>query len=230
MGGYEIQATGEHQFVLSPSKDFGRKRKPQLQIQVSKDSKAVPIQYFRTIQGAYVVDLEQEYPIGSFNVSIATHTKPLMQQSFAITMGHKSRLAWVVDAVKSDIVTAQQGLRNLTSSLSTRVKAELAGLENGTGDWKKKVHQTTREAADHLQEAKKEAKRQIAAGKAFLRDVSAGTWMGLREVTAPVRTSPTTLKARNNAFRIRCSFEQAVGLSSRDRPGKKTRSCKKIGW
>ena len=232
VAGFEIQTTGEHQFVLSPSKDFtSRKRKPQLQIQVYQDAKTIPIQYVRTIEGAYVVDLEQQYPMGSFNVSIATHSKPLMQQSFAITMGRKrSRLARLVDDVKNDIVTIQQEIQELSSSFSQRLSDEFATIEDNAGVWKGKVDHSKREVANHLQKARNEAKRRVAAGVELLGSVPGTTWMGLRKVTAPVRTSRASLRARNNALRIRCAFEQSVGLSSRGDKEKKTRACKKIGW
>jgi hypothetical protein len=230
-GGFEIIVTREDVFLLRPSKDFiNRKRKPQLQIQVSKNGKSVPIQYTRSSEGTYLVHLEQQYPVGPFNVSIATHSKPLMQQSFAITLGHnKTGFAHLFDTVWNEIAITQQGFEDMVSSLSKRFQADLTRWESA-GNWKDKVGNSRREAADHLQEAKEEAKRQFAAGASFLRNIPGDTWMGLRKVTAPARTSPVTLRARNNAFRIRCGFERALGLSSREDEEKKTRSCKKVGW
>jgi hypothetical protein len=230
--GFEIQMTGEHQFVLSPPKDFNsRKRKPQLQIHVYKDAQTIPIQYVRTIEGAYVVDLEQQYPMGSFNVSIATYTKPLMQQSFAVTMGRKqSRIAQFLDDVKNDIANTRQGIRDLTLSWSERLRAELATIEQNTDAWKDKVGYSKREVTGQVQKAKNEAKRRFAAGAKLLSDVPETTWTSLRKVTAPVRTSRASLRARNNALRIRCGFERTVGLSSLGDTEKKTRACRKIGW
>ena len=229
--GFEIESTGEHQFVLTPSSHLtSRKRKPQLQIQVYQNAKSVPIQYVRTIEGTYVVDLEQRYPAGLFNVSIATHSKPLMQQSFSITMGSKkSRLARLVDDVKNDIAIAGQGIRELTSYWSERLMSELAAVEDNTEVWKDKVDHSKREVADHLQGAKKEVKRRFAAGAEVMNNLPGATWSHLRKATAPVRTSRASLQARKNALRIRCTFEQAVGLSSQRDDDKKTHACKSIG-
>ncbi|KAF2251205.1 hypothetical protein BU26DRAFT_423262 [Trematosphaeria pertusa] len=218
LGGFQISRTGDHQFLISPSPDFAsRKRKPQLQIQVSKDAKAIPIRYVRTIGGMYIVDLEREYPLCSFNVSIATHTKPLMQQSFEITLGHnKSKFGQLIDLVKRDLATMEQGLRDITTTLPKLVRAGVTDAEQGACDWKHK--------------AKKEVDRQVTIGASVLLDMSEATWKNLRRGTAPARTSRAALRARNNAYRIRCGFERAVGLSSKRKEEKKTRSCKKIGW
>jgi hypothetical protein len=232
VAGFEIQTTGEYQFVLSPSKDFSsRKRKPQLQIQVHKNAKAIPIQYVRTIDGAYTVDLEQKYSEALFNVSIATHTKPLMQQSFSIILGHKkSLLAQFAEGVMKDVPISRQAIRDLTSAWSDRIGADIGTILNDSSWWKRKVDNSKREVADQLREAKLETQRRLANRAEKLSKVPGETWMGLRKVTAPVRTSRASLQARNNALRIRCAFEQTVGLSSKKDGGKKTHACKKVGW
>jgi hypothetical protein len=94
-GSFEIHTTGDHQFVLRPSKAFASRRKrPQLQIQIARQSQLVPIRYNRTVTGEYTVELEHEYPFDKFNVSIATHSKPLLRQSFEVMLGHNS-LYWI---------------------------------------------------------------------------------------------------------------------------------------
>ncbi|KAF1951256.1 hypothetical protein CC80DRAFT_496278 [Byssothecium circinans] len=205
--GFAIQTTAEHQFVLVPTKDFvSRKGKPQLQIQVSKDAESIPIRYTRTMQGAYIVDLEQEYPVSRFNVSIATHSKPLMQQSFAISMGHnKTRAAQVLDLFKRDIAATREGLKNFYDN-----------------ELKKHIQKSS-------QEAQELARRQLAISTSFLREVTAGPWLELRKATAPIRTSKAAHRARDNAFQIRCRVEEAMGLSSLKVEGKKSRACAHVG-
>lgn len=239
IGGFEIVASGDQQFILRPSKGFiGRTRKPQLQIQVSRDSKAIPIRYERTIDGVYIVDLEDEYPIGLFNVSIATHSKPLMQQSFNISLGHtKSRMGNWFSVLRNEgkhlasfiqresvmVQAAQHQFENLSSSLSQQVQKFSARLTNGGQSWKDKITYSSQEVIGRAQEATKKVDRQLS-------EVRDQTWTSLRQVTAPVRTSRRTLWARNNAYLLRCSFERAVGLSSTDKDGKKTRSCEAANW
>jgi hypothetical protein len=232
VAGFEIETTGNYQFVLSPSKDFSsRKRKPQLQIQVHKDAKAIPIQYARTTDGAYVVDLEQKYSEALFNVSIATHTKPLMQQSFSIILGHKkSPLARFAEGIMSDVPISRETIRNLTSAWSDRIGVDLGAIMNDNSWWKRKVDNSKREVADQLREAKVETQRRLANRAEQLSKVPGETWLGLRKMTAPVRTSRASLQARNNSLRIRCAFEQTMGLSSKEEGGKKTHACKKMGW
>jgi hypothetical protein len=221
--GFDIQTTSEHQFVLNPTKEFiSKKGKPQLQIQVSRDTENIPVRYTRTLEGAYIVDLEKDYPLGPFNVSIATHSKPLMQQTFAISMGHnKTIIAQIFDLVKRDVTTTQQGLKKWSSTLTGRLQAGLA-RSGGSSEW-------TKQAQDSSRAVKDAAKHQVSTGATMLQGASENTWKGLRKATAPVRTSDAALRARDNAFQIRCRFEEAVGLSSTTKEGKKSRSCQHVG-
>jgi hypothetical protein len=232
IGGFEIQTSGSQQFILRPSKGFaGRTRKPQLQIQVSRDSKNVPIRYERTMDGVYVVDLEDQYPTGSFNVSIATHSKPLMQQSFNIKLGHnKSRVEQWWSSLQRESATAQHVLHDVSSSILQQLQTMPARIAGTTHIWKDKVERSERDVADRVREAQdrvREAQQQIDRR---LQEVRDEVWTSLRQTTAPVRTSRRTLWARNNAYVWRCGFERAVGLSSRDKDGKKTRSCQSANW
>lgn len=225
IGGFEIQSSGHHQFILRPSKDFtGRSRKPQLQIQVSRDSKNVPIRYERTIDGVYVVDLEEDYSVGSFNVSIATHSKPLMQQSFHIKLGHeKSRIEHWLSHLQRERAAVQHVLYDFSSDIVQQLHTISARLAEDSHEWRDKAEHSRRDAVDRVREATKEIDRQVLK----VRDQ---TWSNLRQITAPVRTSRRTLWARNNAYVWRCGFERAVGLSSKDKYGKKTRSCQSANW
>jgi hypothetical protein len=225
IGGFEIQTSGDQQFILRPSKGFtGRTRKPQLQIQVSRDSKNVPIRYERTMDGVYVVNLEDEYPIGSFNVSIASHSKPLMQQSFTIKLGHKKSCVeqwW--SSLQRESATAQHVLHDIPSNILQHLQTVSARIAGKTHMWKDRVERSEREVVDRVREAQQQIDRR-------LQEARDEVWTSLRQTTAPVRTSRRTLWARNNAYVLRCGFERAVGLSSRDKDGKKTRSCQSANW
>lgn len=225
IGGFEIQTNGDQQFILRPSKGFtGRTRKPQLQIQVSRDSKHVPIRYERTMDGVYVVDLEEQYPIGPFNVSIATHSKPLMQQSFHIRLGHqKSRVEQWWSSLQRESVKAQHVLHDVSSNAIEQLQAACARIADETHGWKGKMERSEHDVADRVREATQQIDRR-------LHEVRDEVWMSLRHTTAPVRTSRRTLWARNNAYVWRCGFERVVGLSSWDKDGKKTRSCQAANW
>lgn len=237
IGVFEIRASGDQQFILRPAKGFiGRTRKPQLQIQVSRDSEIIPIRYERTIDGVYIVDLEHEYPAGLFNVSIATHSKPLMQQSFNINLGHnKSRLdRWLVTAqqksrklasmIQRDTLVAQQHIHDVSTRVAEQFQtATWRFLEGSTRIWKQNVGYRSQGVVERVHEATRKVDRQLT-------EVRDQTWTSIRQATAPVRTSRRTLWARNNAYVLRCGFERAVGLSSKEKDGRKTRSCEAANW
>lgn len=109
---FTIETTSDQQFALVPHKDIlNARKKPQLQIKVTRDSQVVPVRFNRTISGTYIVDFEHQEPFGTFNVSIASYSKPLLQQSFEIALGqNKSGLAQYLDMAKKTLVETQQRL------------------------------------------------------------------------------------------------------------------------
>ncbi|KAI4952642.1 hypothetical protein J4E91_003114 [Alternaria rosae] len=212
-GGFEIYTTGDHQFVLRPSKSFNSNRKkPQLQIQVSHHSQEVPARYNRTTTGEYIVDLEQQYRLEKFNVSIATHSKPLLRQSFEVMLGHnKSTLDQLLDTAKSNILDTQMTFRNLSAAAAQHLQEYMTGLDLY--------------ASKQLQETK----RQLEMKAHRARQIPDATWMGLRKVTAPVRTSSAMQRARMNALRVRCKMETAAGLSAKEGGEGQSWACAKVG-
>jgi hypothetical protein len=210
--GFEIQTTGDHQFVLRPSKAFSSNRKkPQLQIQVSHQSEEVPARYNRTITGEYIVDLEQQYRFDRFNVSIATHSKPLLRQSFEVMLGHnKSTLDQLLDAAKSNVFDTQTNLRNVSATAAQHLQEYMNGLDEYVS---KQMHKT---------------RNRLEMSTRRARQIPDATWMGLREVTAPVRTSSAMRKARMNALRVRCKMEMAAGLSAKEDGEKQSWACAKV--
>jgi hypothetical protein len=221
--GFDIITTADHQFTLKPREDIANSRKkPQLQIQVVRQSKAIPIRYNRTISGDYVVDLEQSYPFGMFNVSIASYSKPLLQQSFEIALGHnKSEIAQYLDLVALNMVTAQDYVLNVSTMAYREVLASLPALEATARTWTNEAQESVEDVTFYLHDA-------IQAIPEAAKTIPKAAWMEIRKATAPVRTSSPMLRARLNALRVRCQFEMATGLSRTDGHGKQTGACAKL--
>jgi hypothetical protein len=223
---FSIETTTDQQFTLIPHKDIlNARKKPQLQIQVTREAQVIPIRFNRTISGVYIVDLEQQEPFGIFNVSIASYSKPLLQQSFEIGLGHNkssSSLAQFLDTVMQKAVDAQRNSLNISA---TAVQGLLAGgganVDAVAQFWKEQYHG----AASGVQHAKDTLGRLLSAQGDHVKEVPEAAWVGLQQATAPLRTSSPMLRARTNALRVRCKVETAAGLSSKD---KESWACSKV--
>lgn len=224
---FDLEKTGEHQFVLCPSLNFSSDRKkPQIQIHVSRNSQTIPIRSNRSINGVYVVDLEKEYPLSRFNVSIITHSQPTLRQSFSLSLGHqKSKHTQLLDTAKRGLRNTQDSFWNLSSAVTQHVQASLADLNMSASLL---IKLPSQEAADHIQGARKAVDRQLSVGTELLKQIHGSTWMGLRKATAPIRTSKPMLRARANALRLRCKMEIATGLSSKDIAEKQSWACSQV--
>lgn len=216
---FEFHTTGDHQFVLRPSKAFASRRKrPQLQIQVARQSQPVPVRYNRTMTGEYIVDLEHEYPFDKFNVSIATHSKPLLRQSFEVMLGHnKSMLDQFLDNARMSLFSTQDTLRNVSLTAAQHMQTYMNVREMDVAT-----------ASEKIQRVRQKVQEQLQVKGRLARQLPETTWVGLREVTAPVRTSAAMKKARMNALRIRCRMEMAAGLSGKEGEEKQSWACSKV--
>lgn len=225
---FEIQKTGDYQFVLNPSKNFMvSRKKPQLQIQVSHASQTVPLRYNRTINGEYVVELQQEYPLGSFNVSITTYSKPLLQQSFEIVLGHnKTAFDQFVATVKSNLFHSPSGLWKESSYTAQQVRKHFAGWETSVHPFIHEIKVANGLATQQFRDTRKSIQHHLVDGSRILKQIPDATWMGLREMTAPVRTASPMLRARTNALRLRCKLETTAGFSTSDG---QSWACSKVG-
>jgi hypothetical protein len=197
--GFELQVTGDYQFVLQHPKQFtSGRRKPHFHIEVTRDSKDIPIRYNST-SSSTIVDLEHECPPGLFNVSVVARSKPLLQQSFEIKLGsNKSTLAYLMDnvdrlsqTVKQDLALAQSNLRNITTAVTKSLQAGIVRFEDGaaaafdqTRYWSKQVQDSTQSVAGHLQEAKKKAAHQLSAGTDATKDLSKTVRRGVQDCTS----------------------------------------------
>ncbi|USP78228.1 hypothetical protein yc1106_05502 [Curvularia clavata] len=235
-GSFEIHTTGDHQFVLRPSKAFASRRKrSQLQIQISRQSQLVPIRYKRIMTGEYIVDLEHEYPFDKFNVSIATHSKPLLRQSFEVMLGHnKSVLDQFMDRAKMGLFNTQDALRNVSLIAAQHMQTCIHVRDINVAIAQQHIQRAQHNvaiASEQILRARQKIQEQLNQLKLngrLARQLPEATWVGLREVTAPVRTSSAMKKARMNALRLRCRMEMMAGLSEKDSKEKQSWACSKV--
>ena len=224
LSGFEIQTAGDKQFVLTPSKNLVSSRKrPQLQIQVLRNTTLVPVRYVRTITGEYFVDLEDEYPFGLFNVSIASYSKPLIRQSFLVNLGHnKTWFDQMLDMTTNKLIDAESIFWNLSSTAGKQLQAKLSNVVGpNIGQWVEESRQ--------LEQAfYRNTKDSLESSAAFIKHVPEVTWTGLRKASAPVRLSQTMWKMRMNALRLRCNVETATRSWFKRSGEQKSQTCLRL--
>ena len=226
IGGFEIQTAGENQFVLTPSKEMASlRKKPQLSIQVMRNTTLVPVRYVRTITGEYFVDLEQDYSFGMFNVSITSYSKPHVRQSFAVNLGHnKTWIDQVLGITTEKAMSVRSALLSISSAAAAQIQTKLSNVTvPKLGQWVDGYQlQTAYDAAKGSLETKAEV------GADLVKRVPEAAWMSLRKATAPVRLSQTLWKARMNAFRVRCHVETASQSLFRVVDKQPSRACSEL--
>jgi hypothetical protein len=227
---YDIEATDHHQFILRPSEDiFKSRKKPQLQIHVTLETQAVPIRYNRTISGIYFVELERQYSIGNFNVSIASYSKPRLQQSFRIALGrNQSVFDQLLDLTMWTVDHTQNTLANISANAALGLKGGVTELAATARLLAEECRQSTPRVKIQLQSAKDTINQHLAARTGMLRQMSAGAWAGVQEATGPIRRSSYLSKLRTRAVWARCKAEMAAGVSGTDGDGKESRACSKL--
>ncbi|KAH7380423.1 hypothetical protein DE146DRAFT_671409 [Phaeosphaeria sp. MPI-PUGE-AT-0046c] len=227
---YDIQATDHHQFTLLPSEDMTKSRKkPQLQIQVTRDARVVPVRYNRTISGIYVVELEGNYPIGKFNVSIASYSKPLLQQSFQIALGrNQSFLGQLHDLTVRSVDNTRITLGDISTNVAQGLKGSMVTLEATAQLLTEVLRQPNPRVKVQLQSATDTIYQHLAARTGTLKQISASAWAGVQEASGPIRRSPYVSKLRTRAIWARCKAETATGVSSVDGDGKESWACSKL--
>lgn len=233
-GSFEIEVTGDHQFMLRLSKQLvSGKRKVHPQVQVQRNLEAVPVRVARSSDDTYTIDIEQEYPVGNFNVSVVARRKPLLQQSFEVKLGSNkstlSSLSRLAQNVKHELAIAQSSVKSVSAQVSKSLSSGVAKIEDQTQYWGRQFHDSTQTVAQHLQGARKKAARQLSIGSRVTKDVSKNlqdNWQTcasraskvVEEVrsdvwqrTRPWRTSPHVLRARKRALQLRCQMERKLG-------------------
>ncbi|KAF2000962.1 hypothetical protein P154DRAFT_522224 [Amniculicola lignicola CBS 123094] len=215
-GGFEIKVTGENEFTLHPSKHFAnKKRKPQLEIHVSRDFRPVPVSITRRSDGVYIVELEQDLPRSLFNVSIMSKPKPILQETFEVTLGSdKSFFARLTDetnqmteAVRQQLATAQARLKKLSSQA---MQSNLAHVDETVAALKEKMEERTQAIVDQV-EKRKQAHLEHAR-KSF-QAIQDDMWARSR----PYRTDPNVLKARERALRLWDNIKSSSGTAKKAR-------------
>lgn len=226
LSGFDIQTAGEKQFVLTPSKELASSgKKPQLQIQVFRNTVLVPICYVRTILGEYFVDLDNDYPFDTFNVSIESYSKPFLRQSFEVHLGHnKTWLDQLLGAATKKVTEGRSALTDVSSSAAAHVQAKLNDVVlPSVSHWAE---------GRQLQSVYKAAKDGLGSsaeyGTDLLKRVPKTAWRGVRKATAPVRLSQTMWKARLNALRVRCSVETAAQTWVKAATKQPSRACSEL--
>lgn len=242
--GFSAEVIDENHFTLrrTQNSSSNRKRKQSVKINVSLDSQPVPIKTSQTPNGDYVVELIGEYSANVFKVHVVSQLvwglggSSSLEMAFYINLGRsRSRLQDLIEVVKHDVIVVQNNLRNITTSVSKRLHSGVAHFEDSaaaavhqTRRWKKHLQDSTQSVADHLQEATKEASRQVRIGSATTKEVSKTLWHNYKELStryrsytqgmvrsiqginpniwersAPVRKSKPMRRARKNALSIR---------------------------
>jgi hypothetical protein len=227
---YEIETADEHQFTLIPHKDIlSARKKPQLQIEVTRESKPVPIRYNRTISGVYVVHLDHQYPHGMFNVSIASYSKPLLQQSFEIALGHnRSTVAQLFDTTRSALLTTQLNFFEVSAKTANEMLARITRVEAVARSWGSEAKEMGKDITSDLASATEKIASRLGVQTRMVKDMPGLALLGLQRATAPVRTSSPILRARRNALRIRCKLETATGLLIKSGEDKQSWACSKV--
>ena len=128
-----------------------------------------------------------------------------------------STLDQLFDTVKSGIFDTQRTLLNVSGSTAQHVRTYMADLDANV-----------MAASEQLRTVQQKIQRRLELNARLAKKVPEAAWVGLREVTAPVRTSSPMKRARMNALRIRCKMEVAAGLSTKDTKGKQSWACSKI--
>ncbi|KAF1918388.1 hypothetical protein BDU57DRAFT_515126 [Ampelomyces quisqualis] len=227
---FEIEPTNAHQFKLVPNKEMlNARKKPQLQIEVWRQAQTVSVRYNRTINGVYVVDLEQQYPFGSFNVSIASYSKPLLQQTFQIALGHnKTMIDQFFDLTKTNLANTQSSLSNLSASAAQGLSASLSELDVTARHVSNEIRHTAPYLKARLQSAKEVMAHRLGARAGVAARVPEAVWAGVQEATAPIRRSSYLSKLRMRAIWARCQTERASGLSSSEGTNQESWACAKM--
>jgi hypothetical protein len=227
---FEIQPSEDHQFKLIPNKDMlNARKKPQLQVQVTREAQTVPIRYNRTISGIYVVDLEQRYSFGRFNISIASLSKPLLQQSFQIALGHNQTMFdQLLESTTWKFANTKITLVNLTTKAAHGISAGMTDLETTARLLTKVIQHSSSHVEAQLRSAAGFLGRHLNTGAGVVKNAPEVAWVTVQEATAPIRRSSQLSQLRRRAMWARCQAEMAAGVSGGKDGGKESRACSKM--
>jgi hypothetical protein len=201
----------------------------QLQVQVTRGAEEVPIRYNRTISGIYVVDLEQRYPFGRFNISIASLSKPLLQQSFEIALGHNQTMFdQLLESTTWNFANTQRTLVNFTTKAAHGISTGMTDLETTARLLTKEIKHSSSYVEAQLRSATGFVGRQLNTGAGIVKNAPELAWFTVQEATAPIRRSPHLSQLRRRAIWARCQAEMVAGVSGGQEGGKESWACSKM--
>lgn len=124
---FKISSVRANVISLVPPKRFTNTRKPpELFARVMRGDEPVTTQLNKSINGMYLITMEQDQTHGKLNLTIWTKTKPVVSQSFNIALGNRylKPYTWskaadkVSDTIRSDVAIAQADLRKMSFQVS----------------------------------------------------------------------------------------------------------------
>ncbi|KAF2658614.1 hypothetical protein K491DRAFT_776172 [Lophiostoma macrostomum CBS 122681] len=237
-GTFDIETTGEHQFILRTSKQATRGRRKLIpQVHIERGVETVHAKVTRSSDGVYLVELGQDYPLSLFNVTVVAQRKPLLQQSFQVTLGAKkpgmSSLLGDLDRLTQgfvrDVAAAQTNLRNITTNVSKGLYGAISRFEGSalstieqTRDWGRHMQEHTQTFTGRLLQSKEEAARQLDKGAHTVKEVSEAlqkSWHAYSDKASELvekiympdvwgQARPSVIRARKNALKIQKKLEE----------------------
>ncbi|KAK8157228.1 hypothetical protein IWX90DRAFT_317884 [Phyllosticta citrichinensis] len=140
---FKIHVIGNYHFVLTPPKVWSNlKRPPVLSISVSRGNQKIHHEHDQLVDGVYAVSVESNEAYGILNVSIATTSKPRIQQTLEVDFGSSwfkvSRWTGVTEKalgmLRSDVAVAQSNAKNTSLQLFKGLEVFKSITKNVTED------------------------------------------------------------------------------------------------
>ncbi|KAJ5952155.1 uncharacterized protein N7479_010568 [Penicillium vulpinum] len=152
---FEIQVVGDcHVIIKPPHKFASSKKRPQFNVSVHREDKALTYELSQLFDGVYTLKLNREDAYGLVNLTITTKSKQPINQTMAVDFGtpwlkiaNWKRVAQEISSqFAKEIHTAQTGLTGLYGRLST-------DLQVIVGDVVKRTHILRRDAEELRRES-----------------------------------------------------------------------------
>lgn len=140
---FKIHVIGDYHFVLTPPKVWSSlKRPPVLSISVSRGNQKIDHEHDQLVDGVYAVSVESNEAYGMLNVSIATTSKPRIQQTLEVDFGSSwfkmSRWTGVTEKalymLRSDVTVAQSNAKDTSLQLFRGLEVFKSITKNVTED------------------------------------------------------------------------------------------------
>ncbi|KAJ5199945.1 hypothetical protein N7491_009257 [Penicillium cf. griseofulvum] len=152
---FEIQVVGDcHVIIKPPHKFASSKKRPQFNVSVHRENKALTYELSQLFDGVYTLKLNREDAYGLVNLTITTKSKQPVNQTMAVDFGTpwlkianwKRAAQELSSKFTKEIHTAQTGLTEVYGRLST-------DLQVIVGDVVKRTHLLRRDAEELRRES-----------------------------------------------------------------------------